>query len=187
MVLLAERVVLVRSGSHGESSFRPEIFSLPSDPLAHFQFKCKACPASMGDRVTINCGGRHFETSTTTLQASGSHYFAALFGTIRPPFVALRCEGHAEWNLSCWIGHPAAIPQLGVASGLAAPAPRTFETEIEDWLLAMALAVHGEVAGFCDFLVAPPPPPPVRTTKCSKPQQRLFTNAIRILFFRSVV
>ena len=35
----------------------------------------------MSDRVTINCGGRHFETSTTTLQASGSHYFAALFGT----------------------------------------------------------------------------------------------------------
>jgi len=43
------------------------------------------------------------------------------------PFVALKCEGHAEWNLSCWIGHPAAIPQLGVASGLAAPAPRTFK------------------------------------------------------------
>ena len=47
------------------------------------------------------------------------------------PFVGLKCEGHAEWNLSCWIGHPAAIPQLGVASGLAAPAPRTFQDEIE--------------------------------------------------------
>ena len=34
----------------------------------------------MSDRVTINAGGTLFETTITTLQASGSHYFQALVG-----------------------------------------------------------------------------------------------------------
>ena len=42
------------------------------------------------------------------------------------PIVALKCEGHADWHLMGWVGQPGAIPQLGVASGLAAPEQRTF-------------------------------------------------------------
>ena len=34
----------------------------------------------MADRITINAGGRRFETSTTTLRGSGAGYFEALLG-----------------------------------------------------------------------------------------------------------
>ena len=34
----------------------------------------------MADRITINAGGRRFETSTTTLMGSGAGYFEALLG-----------------------------------------------------------------------------------------------------------
>ena len=34
----------------------------------------------MSDRITINAGGRRFETSTTTLMGSGAGYFEALLG-----------------------------------------------------------------------------------------------------------
>ena len=36
--------------------------------------------ASACDRITLNVGGRLFETTITTLQSSGSHFFAALLG-----------------------------------------------------------------------------------------------------------
>ena len=47
---------------------------------------------SMTDRITINAGGRVFETTTTTLKASGSHYFAALFGTTGATLTGTRCS-----------------------------------------------------------------------------------------------
>eukprot|EP01052_Picozoa_sp_SAG31_P054241 SAG31_NODE_14328_length_813_cov_1.411765_1_plen_53_part_10 len=34
----------------------------------------------MNDRVTVNVGGRHFETTSTTLLACESSYFTALLG-----------------------------------------------------------------------------------------------------------